>query len=369
MTQLAWAQLSNDSMACAPQSSANTNTTVSGYPDDTRTSLDYTYTLDKLSCVRHFYFIHVTFAYLVVLAGFACLAARVCPPLRAWHALFGRLYILLMLWCMATSLLVHNSGLPVAVLVCFLFVLLGITLGWGCIKLHQQRMQERVLDMVQAILKEAATKDQLSNLSLRAEMRRARELVISSDAAAPSSGSVLPWRVLTSYKALHGALMFVSWINVFGRLIGSNQGGDFTCHTFPVYKQVDSPKFKGGNGAPLAFVPIRDPGYASLPWAPSLAAWSVSLSLVPLAGALLAGAAYPWCMQRMGAAYVWCMQRMGAARARYTQWMGAEVVVVEGSGSEEGGDSFRMPRIDWSVIKTMKIKPHGPYATQSARDT
>lgn len=41
-----------------------------------------------------------------------------------------------------------------------------------------------------------------------------------------------------SLKALHGILMFTSWINIVGRIFASNQSGDFTCHTYPVYKQV-----------------------------------------------------------------------------------------------------------------------------------
>ena len=65
---------------------------------------------------------HIIFAYLVVLSGIACFVTRLHPATRPWHALLGRTYIVCMLWCMATSLLIHNSGLPIAVCINFLFV-------------------------------------------------------------------------------------------------------------------------------------------------------------------------------------------------------------------------------------------------------
>jgi len=248
------------------------------YPKATRISLDYTYSLDKLSCVRQFYFIHLTFAYLVVLSGLACFTARLYPPLRSWHALFGRSYIVCMLWCMATSLLVHNTGLPVAVLVCFLFVLLGLTLGWTCIKLHQQFLERAVVERVQEKVKAG-----LDNLA--SELHNARINILESRTTTE--------RIL-SYKAAHGALMFTSWLNVAGRLFGSNQSGDFTCHTYPVYKQLDSPKFKGAN-ASLTYVPIEDPAYSQMPWAFSLVGWSLCLGLLPLVVAFGFGWVYASC--------------------------------------------------------------------------
>ena len=263
----------------ACESTASSSVVNLEYPKATRTSLDYTYSLDKLSCVRQFYFIHLTFAYLVVLSGLACFAARLYPPLHRWHAFFGRSYVLCMLWCMATSLLVHNTGLPVAVLVCFLFVLLGLTLGWTCIKLHQQYVERAVLEAVQKRV------DSVPCVNLANEMRDARINILESRTIAQ--------RIL-SYKAAHGALMFTSWFNVAGRLFGSNQSGDFTCHTYPVYKQLDSPRFKGAN-ASLTYVPIEDPAYRELPWAFSLVGWSLCLGLLPLVAAFGFGWVYSLC--------------------------------------------------------------------------
>ena len=95
-------------------------------------------------------------------------------------------------------------------------------------------------------------------------------------------------------QAAHGALMFTSWFNVAGRLFGSNQSGDFTCHTYPVYKQLDSPRFKGAN-ASLTYVPIEDPAYRELPWAFSLVGWSLCLGLLPLVAAFGFGWVYSLC--------------------------------------------------------------------------
>ena len=245
------------------------NDEPSSYPYDSRISLDYTYSMDKLSCVRELYFIHITFAYLVVLSGIACFTARLYPPIRQYHALFGRAYIVCMLWCMGSSLLVHNTGLPVGVLISFFIVLFGLTAGWVCAKLHQNTMHASVLETVQKVLLEK------KNIDLAREMKQA----ISSINTSKTS-----WRQrMVSYKAAHGMLMFMSWINRFGRMFGSNQSGDFTCHTYPVYKKLDSPKFKGLNQS-LTFVPIRDPDYGKLPWArTTLEGWGVLFSI----GALL----------------------------------------------------------------------------------
>ena len=45
----------------------------------------------------------------------------------------------------------------------------------------------------------------------------------------------LPQRIF-SLKAFHGIFMFMSWINITGRIFASNQSGDFECYTYPIYK-------------------------------------------------------------------------------------------------------------------------------------
>jgi hypothetical protein len=224
-----------------------------GYPYDTQATLDYTYSLDRLSCVREMYFIHVTFAYLVVFAGIGCMVCRAYSPWRQWHAIFGRVYILCMLWCMGTSLLIHNVGLPVGVLISFLFVLLGLTVGWACIVIHKI---QNPIPYHYCYYQD--TKQQKPTASM------------------------------FTLKAAHGIFMFMTWFNIVGRLFASNQSGDFSCHTYPVYKQLDSAKFKGLH-ANLTFVPIQDPDFDRMPWAASLAGWSVGISLGPLLFAFCIG--------------------------------------------------------------------------------
>lgn len=210
-------------------------------PEGPACDLDLTYQMDKVSCVRGFYAAHVTLANLVVLAGLGCLITRVW--MRRLHSLFGRLYIIFMLWCMGTSLLIHNTGLPVAVLISFVWVQGGITVGWLCIWLFQRVFHGSPLLM-----------------------------------------------------AIHGSMMFMSWTNMLGRLFSADMRADqFACYTAHVYKPLNSSKHMGA-GKPWAFVPERDPDFGRLPWAAvGLPAWGVLLSIVPLA---VAGSVFACCACR-----------------------------------------------------------------------
>ena len=83
---------------------------------------------------------HITFAYLVVISGFLAILSRVVDKLRPYHITFGRWYLIFMFWCMASSLLIHNTGLPMPIIVSFLYLLVSITIGWNAIKLYMSRM-------------------------------------------------------------------------------------------------------------------------------------------------------------------------------------------------------------------------------------
>ncbi len=50
--------------------------------------------------------------------------------------------------------------------------------------------------------------------------------------------------------------------NKLGRVFRSDQTGDFSCYTYPVYKPIDTKLFRGAN-APLTFVPTHSPNYKS----------------------------------------------------------------------------------------------------------
>ena len=241
-------------------------------------NLNYTYHYDKLSCVRAMYFVHVTLAYLTTFCGAACFVCRLSNKAMWLHAHFGRAYIILMLWLMATSLVLHNTGLPIAVLISFVCVLSGITMGWACIKWHQARMERRAIEHIGR---------QQPNVTLTVESWHNAKREVSE--------RVSPFDRLFSPKAAHGMLMFVSFVNILGRLGASNQSGDFVCYTYPVYKQLDSAKFNGSASQNLTLVPVHDPEYGRLPWASSDLLWGLEMSLGPLAAAFVAGAAFSYC--------------------------------------------------------------------------
>ena len=102
------------------------------------------------------------------------------------------------------------------------------------------------------------------------------------------------WQRFFSLKALHGVLMFTSWINIVGRIFASNQSGDFTCHTYPVYKQINTPEgqFASVSDADKRLVELHNPKYARLPWSRSITAWAIALSVGPLLGSALIGFIY-----------------------------------------------------------------------------
>lgn len=242
-------------------------------------SLDYTYQMDKVSCVREFYFLHVTMAYLVMLSGVMCFVCRAVAWLRPYHALFGRAYILCMLWCMATSLLIHNTGLPIAVLISFVWVLGGLTVAWIIIKMHQASLEKEVLQWVGS----------RSYNDLGTAIHEAR-------ASLSSREDRTLYQVMFSYKAFHGMLMFMSFVNILGRIMASDQSGDFVCYTKPVYKDLNSSKHQEGSSLSI---PEHDPEYARLPWASmGLGGWGSVLSLGPLAIGFGIGCAWYYAFYR-----------------------------------------------------------------------
>lgn len=255
----------------------------SGYPDDTMTNPEYTYHFDKLSCSRSVWFVHITFAFLVVISGFGCLLTRLSTDYKWMHPYFGRCYIIFMLWCMGTALVIHNSGLPIAVLFSFVWVLCGLTFGWIAIKIHQIHMEHKVYRLINSKIKQKNEQPQ-AILSI--------ELLIEETRKQIAQNKTFSERIL-SYKALHGALMFTSFINVAGRTVAFNGTGDFTCHTYPYYKQIDTPKFNGLDQS-LTAVPLHDPKYDELPWASGVHWWAIELSVVPMILAFSIGSCCAW---------------------------------------------------------------------------
>lgn len=259
---------------------------LNGAWGDSRLSPDFTYHDSKFSCLKGAYTAHVAFAYLISLCGFLCLVTRLWPRVHRAHAWLGRLYIIFMFWGTATSLVIHNTGLPSAVLFSFLWVLGGLSIGWLAIVVHGQIMARAAAAGAQDRIKAAGGVPGGDLAALLAEER---------GRIAASKGF---WARLVSLKALHGALFFTSWMNIVGRVFATRPKLDFYCYTYPVYKQIETPHFQGA-GKPVTFVPADDPRFARLPWAKmGSVAWGMALLFGPLLGALLVGAAWSFVAAR-----------------------------------------------------------------------
>jgi hypothetical protein len=263
--------------------------------EDSMTNLRYTFTLDKVSCIKEVWYVHVMFAFLTIASGVFCFITRVVKKYKSMHVIFGRSYIVCMLWCMGTSLVIHNTGLPVAVLLSFLWVLGGLTFGWIFIKKHQSIMEHEASDLckrqIEQEIKELNTKE---NWEENGILRIIQQHGITKTMKAlkiklEKKKSI--WQRMYSYKAAHGILMFVSFINIAGRIFGVDLDKEFSCHTFPYYKQVDIPMLNI-TSKQLTRVPVHDENYNKLPWAHSLWFWAAEFSIGAIAGAHVLGWIY-----------------------------------------------------------------------------
>jgi hypothetical protein len=282
---------------------ADTNTTTlmevdftdHGDGDSSLFNPAYTYSNDKYSCVQSFYFFHLTCAYLVFLTGLGCLLTRILPArFRCWHAWLGRCYIISMLWCTLTSLLIHNTGLPLSTLISFTAIMICLSLGWIVIVLYREGMDKAATSLVSNRLNKTSSsssandegkgEDATTNMNLHEMIANAKMEIATNTTFVER---------FFSLKTLHGVLFFVSWFQFAGRIFSSNQSGDFTCHTYPVYKPIDTNhgNFSMTSGAPLTIVPESDPDYDSLPWA-ALGPWAWTLSIIfgSMVAALVTGA-------------------------------------------------------------------------------
>lgn len=106
------------------------------------------------------------FAYLLALCGLLALISRVWPKLAPYHAAFGRWYLIFMFWCMGTSLLIYNTGLPLPIIISFVYLLVSITIGWNAIKLHTAKMARAVSERVNFRLNNAYSKPSQSEIDI-----------------------------------------------------------------------------------------------------------------------------------------------------------------------------------------------------------
>jgi hypothetical protein len=126
----------------------NNGTTNSTIPPSVF-SKDYTYVEGAYMCVAWMYPIHIGFAYLVALMGLGAMVTRLFNRIKFLHVWFGRFFMIFMFCCMATSLVIYNTGLPTAIIVFFVLLTIGQSVGWLAIKIHVMIMEKQALKMVQ----------------------------------------------------------------------------------------------------------------------------------------------------------------------------------------------------------------------------
>jgi hypothetical protein len=183
-----------------------------------------------------------------------------------------------MLYATASSLLIHNTGLPLAVLYSFVICIVGLTVAWILILLHKNWIYNLALEGTYTTM---FRKGLILNKPIQEYITEEKLKIIQTRTATQR---------LFSYKAFHGALMFMSWINITGRIFASDQSGDFQCYTYPIYKVGNDTMGLNQSIIEFDIVPENDPNYDRLPWAHIESWWAVIFSIGVLAVALGFGA-------------------------------------------------------------------------------
>lgn len=226
------------------------------------------------------YFVHIVFAYLVCISGALCFLSRLHPKVHFLHRWFGISYIVTMLYCTATSLLIHNTGLPLGVLVSFVICLVGLVIGWILALVHRITLTNQAMKLVSVYLVKNAPR----KIDLKALINAKKSEIMANRTFVQR---------LFSWKAFHGMFMFMSWLNITGRIFASDQSGDFTCYTYPAFKPINSsygpPAGMNLEDRPIELVPEANPNYNRLPWANNELGWGMYFSVVLLAGAFVFG--------------------------------------------------------------------------------
>lgn len=247
---------------------------------DSSQTLDFTYTRSGYSCIKQLYPLHISSAYIVVFSGLACILTRLIPSITWTHYWFGRLYLISMFYAMASSLMIHNTGLPTGVIVSFAILLIGLSIGWPLINIHQYFLNKEAMRKVESEFNSA---EMAVALKLEAKINEAKSKIIEQRSI---------YQRIFSFKTLHGSLMIVSWLNLAGRAFSTPPTKDFECYTMPVFKNVTSRHYTPTNSSSLELVPIMDPKYLRLPWANSETSFGLKFSLLPFLGCFLIAALY-----------------------------------------------------------------------------
>lgn len=302
---------------------------VNGTYDISSGLLDYTYAYNRYSCITWVYPIHIACAYALTAAGLLALLSRVIVPLKTWHSLFGRLYLIFMFWCMGSSLLIHNAGIPFPIIVSFLYLLGGITIGWLAIYWHIRNMDLTLWHRVQIATREALM---MGQTDLDLQLIRQQEL-----------GKIVNQKTFTqrffSLKTVHGMFLTFSWCQMAGRLVVTNPGNQWHgCWTYPAYK----------NPTGMAvFINATQPGYFPIGEPAFILATTLPFVAVIVLTALLVS----YCA---GRAETKRRETVGAESARTMSQLKAPVVVESAAGDE---DKFAATTTTTTTTTTTETAP------------
>lgn len=275
-----------------------------GDPSSTLYDPYVTFSYDKYFCIHSFFVVHMVFNYVVFLSGIVCFITRVVPMrFRFLHAWSGRIYVLAMLWTTAASTAITNTGLPLPTIISFAAVLGGLTIGWVAIVIHKTMTQREAVKIVNDRIQKTLQQQQDSSGPSKAGEEPPSLETMLSEAKIQALNSKNFRQRFVSLKALHGILFFMSWMQIAGRMFASNQSAaDFTCHTYPVYKPIDTDEGDYANSQNnLTMVPPENPNYDNLPWANNEVGWSMMIIFGSIIGAMVVGAVWSFVAARLAA--------------------------------------------------------------------
>jgi hypothetical protein len=150
----------------------------------------------------------MTLAYLEVLSGALALLSRAIPRLHPYHIYFGRTFMMAMYFTSASSILIHNTGMPRSIIFFMTLMFFSMTIGFGVIRFAQQRFQNDMIKKADEILKQNNGKYDSSASDLM------------SQAMSEMDEMPMTWKQrLFSLKALHGLLMTIAWVDSFSLMI------------------------------------------------------------------------------------------------------------------------------------------------------
>ena len=169
----------------------------------------------------------MAFAYTTVASGLLAMLSRVIKPMIKYHSILGRIYLVCMLWCMASSLLIHNYGLPFFVIISFIYLIVSITIGYLCIWAHSLYFNEEINNKIQEKINEKLMEKSPEPVDLG---KLKGEVMGQLDENKSFKDRFF------SLKYLHGILMSFSWYQMAGRLVVTNPSDWGHCKSYPAYK-------------------------------------------------------------------------------------------------------------------------------------